>query len=53
MAWLAGGLILVVAGLLLRHVLSFDDEASRDAADKPLSPALEGIYTPISLEVET
>jgi len=43
----------MVAGLVLRHVLRFDDQASRDAAEKPLSPALECIYIPVSREVET
>src|SRR5271169_444923 len=53
MAWLAGGLILMVAGLVLRHALHLDVKAGRDATEKPLSPALEAIYTPISQELET
>jgi len=54
MGLLAGGLILLVAGLVLRRVLRMDSGArARSARSELLTPGQFAIYTPISLEVET
>jgi hypothetical protein len=51
MGLLAGGLILLIAGLVLRRVLRMDSSARGEL--ELLTPGHVAIYTPISQEVET
>jgi len=54
MSLLTGGLILLIAGLVLRRVLRMDSGArALSSRSEPLTPDHVAIYTPISLEVET
>lgn len=54
MGLLAGGLVLLVIGFVLRSVFRLNSGArTRLAGSEPLTPGHFAIYTPISLEVET
>ncbi len=54
MGLLAGGLILLIMGFVLRSVFRMDSGVrARSARSEPLTPDGLAIYTPISLEVET
>lgn len=54
MAWISGGLVLLLVGVLLRYLLRLDAPPARPSSGLlPLSPEREAIYQPISMELET
>ena len=54
MAWWLGGLLLVLAGTVLRRLLQLDARSERPQPGLlPLTPERESIYLPVSQEIET